>query len=269
MALCVLAGMAVAGLHEWIAVRARRWGRIVQRLATAAALMAAVWSVESFSEGPLWLKPIETWDTLPPADRWLAQAPPGAVLELPFHDCAVFYLDRETEAQRMYRSIYHWHPIVNGYSGYAPPTYRLMAAMAARLPTPAAVRDQIELAGVRYVVVDDSLWRPTRESWKSTSLPRVEFDGQVVYELPPSPIPGQVPLARDPVLWHGRTPRGVSLAPLPAEAQRGALKMPSLPPVPLIPSPMELWVTVENWTGVDWPGVAPPGMGGVGLTFQF
>ncbi|MEO8431912.1 MAG: hypothetical protein ABI592_10420 [Acidobacteriota bacterium] len=52
-----------------------------------------------------------------PVYRWLATVPlPGAAVEWPIRD--------EVEAEHVFRSTAHWKPIVNGFSGFGPPSYR-------------------------------------------------------------------------------------------------------------------------------------------------
>lgn len=56
----------------------------------------------------------------PPARVLLPEVPGAAVLELPVDD------DR-TSTAAMYRAMFHGRPLINGYSGYTPPHYRILA----------------------------------------------------------------------------------------------------------------------------------------------
>jgi hypothetical protein len=58
--------------------------------------------------------------SLPPIYRHLARAGEGALLELPLPPTESF----QDNALYVYRSAYHRRPIVNGYSGFVPATYR-------------------------------------------------------------------------------------------------------------------------------------------------
>lgn len=79
----------------------------------------------------------------------LASLAPGAVLSLPTY--------RDTpegfrEADYLFYSTRHWHPIVNGFGRHEPPAHRDNITTLARFPAPEALRRLREL-GVRYVVV--------------------------------------------------------------------------------------------------------------------
>ncbi len=54
----------------------------------------------------------------PPLYAWLAKQPPGVVAELPMPDEIP-----GTDPRTSYLSTFHWQPIVNGYSGFAPKSY--------------------------------------------------------------------------------------------------------------------------------------------------
>ena len=73
--------------------------------------------------------------------------------EIPFHDIVREPFSFEVEAQRMYRSIYHWHPILNGFSGHVPPGYTAVASLAQKLPDGSARVQLVRATGVRYVLV--------------------------------------------------------------------------------------------------------------------
>ena len=53
----------------------------------------------------------------------------------------------------MYRSIFHWKPLLNGYTGYAPRSASTVVGIAKALPDADAVRILQRMTGVRYVVV--------------------------------------------------------------------------------------------------------------------
>jgi hypothetical protein len=79
----------------------------------------------------------------------LASLAPGAVLSLPTY--------RDTpegfrEADYLFYSTRHWHPIVNGFGRHEPPAHGDNLTTLARFPAPEALRRLREL-GVRYVVV--------------------------------------------------------------------------------------------------------------------
>jgi hypothetical protein len=265
MPLVVLAGIAVAGALQILEASPLRRRPGVRALWTVAPLAAAAWMTGHFVDGPLGLRPVETRDTVPPVYRWLAAAPPGPVLELPFVDFQIYVFEREYEARRMFRSIYHWLPIANGYGGYRLPTYRLIGAMASRPPDEATLSDLRDLAGIRYVVLDEQrVGSIVSASWSRTALRRERLGTHTVYEIQDFPPQGPPPLAHP---LDGHTPGGVSLAPLPPVAHRAALSAPMLPPV-FGGFAAQASIMVENRSETPWPGVAWPRSGGVALTYH-
>ena len=78
----------------------------------------------------------------------LRQQPLGVVAELPASSPAF----AEADAEYIYMSVFHWFPLVNGYSGVYPPSYLRRRARLEHFPDPAALL-QLRADGVRYVVI--------------------------------------------------------------------------------------------------------------------
>lgn len=123
--------------------------------ATAMLLVAGPW-------GPHPLQ--EEW---PPATRaellrtLRDRGDGGTVVELPIGDVT-------TSSRRMIASTVHWLPGIDGYSAYPPPTRNLLRRIAGALPDPTALRELVELAGVRWVVVHlADLPADDRRAWQS------------------------------------------------------------------------------------------------------
>jgi len=57
----------------------------------------------------------------------------------------------------MYFSIWHWRPMVNGYSGFIPASYDALLAGVATFPDAAALQF-LRAAGVTHVAVNCRLW---------------------------------------------------------------------------------------------------------------
>jgi len=76
----------------------------------------------------------------------------GALLELPMGG-GLDPRGSYRESAYMLASTLHWKPLVNGYSGYLPPTYELLSAIARRLPEAGALQEMVDMAGLRWVVV--------------------------------------------------------------------------------------------------------------------
>jgi hypothetical protein len=160
MAAAALAGVGVAGVLRTVGDRAR--GAVA-----ALLLVGALWSAMLAFPGPLPLRPVETEATLPPAYRWLGRQPPAPLVEVPFHDLDDAPWANRIEARRMYLSVYHWHRLLNGYSGHTPPSYPAMASLARRLPNFDALGTLRQRAGLRYILLHrDELSRFDRRRWR-------------------------------------------------------------------------------------------------------
>ena len=83
----------------------------------------------------------------PPLYAWLAQQPRGVVAELPMPE----HLPG-SDPRTAYLSTFHWQPIVNGYSGYAPQSYLDRIHDLRNFPDEQAMR-RLGRDGVRYLVV--------------------------------------------------------------------------------------------------------------------
>jgi len=148
-----LAVLASVGFLELLRV-AERWHMFRHWLARAAVTAVAVsfLSVE-FNFTPPRLDPAMGPSNVAPEYRWLASRPPGSpTLELPIT------LDEEgtpepyEAAQYVYASAYHWQPLVNGYSSYAPRVYEEMVQVALELPAHGAVA-AMRSRGLRYIIL--------------------------------------------------------------------------------------------------------------------
>jgi hypothetical protein len=83
----------------------------------------------------------------PPLYAWLAQQPRGVVAELPMPE----HLPG-SDPRTAYLSTFHWQPIVNGYSGYAPQSYLDRIHDLRNFPDQQAM-ERLRRDGVRYLVV--------------------------------------------------------------------------------------------------------------------
>ena len=85
------------------------------------------------------------------AHEWLAQNRAGSVvLELPAPTLQTLWLH---ESKYLMRSIHHWQPLVNGYSGYHPVHYVRMINAMASFPGGDTV-DRLRQANVRFVLIN-------------------------------------------------------------------------------------------------------------------
>jgi len=77
----------------------------------------------------------------------------GPLVELPVPIAAGHHLAHQPQAEAMYRSIFHWRPILNGYSGYWPRGFPERMALARALPDAAALETLRRETGLTQVLV--------------------------------------------------------------------------------------------------------------------
>ena len=89
--------------------------------------------------------------TAPPTVyTWLRQQPPSVILEWPIPRAASLGV---TQAPLyMYYSTFHWQRLINGYSGFYPPSYIRLIETVRRLPSRDAT-DYLKRRSVDYVIV--------------------------------------------------------------------------------------------------------------------
>jgi hypothetical protein len=101
-----------------------------------------------------WIAPLEMWryPVRPPLYQFLAKQPDGIVAEFP----APQRLDQlpAHDARYAYMSIFHWKRMVNGYSGYYPPSYLARLQRLVSFPDAGSLA-QLRADGVRYVIVHE------------------------------------------------------------------------------------------------------------------
>jgi hypothetical protein len=133
----VLAAMGLAALRL-------RAGRSRETTLAAAALVVIV-NVEA-ARAPF---TYTAFRGIPGIYALLAREPgPVVVIEVPFYPPeAVFH-----NAEYVLNSTAHWRPLMNGYSGYTPATYREYAAVFWYFPEPAVV-EAMRAAGATHLVV--------------------------------------------------------------------------------------------------------------------
>lgn len=183
MGVIALLGLGLLAAVGWSRFAARwpRWRRPV------FAMLGVLAVAEAFPVGLARLvRPVEP---PPPAARWLASAPRGPVLELPWdeaHDGALY----------VYWSAAHWQPMVNGWGGFEPPGNFGLGLVGKRWPGPGVVR-AFRAAGVRYVVVHTALLKEAqRERIRNEPLPdgvrlAASLGGDHIYEITQGDVSGR------------------------------------------------------------------------------
>jgi hypothetical protein len=170
LGLALLAGRGLGRLLS------RRGGRV------AAALALALQAAESWPAG-LGATIVEI-PPPPPAVRWLAGAPPGPVLELPWDN------RQRSAGHYLYWSTAHWRPMVNGHGTFQPPGALGLGVIAQTFPSEPASQ-MIRGRGVRHVVVHGAeLSAERRTRVFGRNLPQgvrlvARFGSDYVYEIDP------------------------------------------------------------------------------------
>ena len=234
--------LAGIGLQRLLA-RARWW---VAWPAAVASAAAALWTF-----GPLPPIPLHaelTRDAVPPVYRWLGRHGAGRVLlEEPPGGFVV-------KARRMYFSTYHWLPLVEGYSGYAPGTTAHVQSIASGLPDASALQKLVDTVDVGWILVHrDELSGSMLQRWEvqlPTGLERVDEWG------PDLLLRVTLPVRKDRrarLLSTRETLDGTPLAPLGARCP-GRVRLRVGPPTSWPPlSATILVVDVANDGTAPWP----------------
>jgi hypothetical protein len=180
---CVLAGVA---FHE---LAARLPGRAT-RLALAAALVGGIWvgyaqpvQLLGVTRSPL--EPYPTIAMRPPTGPigTALLGSTGPLLELPIGPNALGH------AAAMVQSIYHRHPLLNGYSGYYPESHLRTLELACRLPDRDALDELVRTTGVEWILVS------------LMGLDASRHGGVAPLRCPPDPRRDQAPTGSEAREW--------------------------------------------------------------------
>lgn len=176
LAVAVLAAIALAQI-------------VRPRLRTAVGALAVVLVGLEYAAVPMKLMPAPQPGE---AHRYLASSTePGAVVELPtipIVDDRPVPSAEVRETRYVYFSTVHWRPILNGYSGFFPPTHEQMVREMQSFPSPSSMRF-LRGRGVAFVTVHLGLlpgtpWERLSDGIRDPSLELVVDDGQVrLYRL--------------------------------------------------------------------------------------
>lgn len=179
LGVAILAGMGVATIIErWPTIRIGAW-----RPHTSFLLIGAL-ALEVL-QLPLGAVMAPVGPT--PGEQWLASAPPGLVLDAPFH------LDRIGGNVTDYRSTFHWNRMLNGQSDLRPPAFTAVGNEMQRFPDPRSIAT-LQALDVRYVIarLDDktaqgvALIRRLRDGDPSGLRLVVSNDRERVYTVEPN-----------------------------------------------------------------------------------
>jgi hypothetical protein len=89
----------------------------------------------------------------PPLDEFLRHRPPGPVAHFPMPRSLP-----GADPNFLYSSTFNWYPIVNGYSGYYPPSYLRRRGALAGFPDARSIAHLMG-EGVRYLIVHEAFYK--------------------------------------------------------------------------------------------------------------
>jgi hypothetical protein len=167
--LVIFAAAALAGFGVIVVQRrvpSRGWPPVAAALLLAAALepLAAPLGFTYF-------------DRIPAIYQRVPRRPGVVVAELPFYPSAAVFL----HAPYMLNSTANWQPLVNGYTGFLPPSFYDHARAFAAFPQQPAI-DALRQSGVTHVFVHADQFTPGALDVfeRSPGVRKIEADGKIV-----------------------------------------------------------------------------------------
>jgi hypothetical protein len=148
--MAIVVGLSLAILVGYTVARISRSG--LARRARLAAVGAIALGIVAEYHSTLVLD--EVWRRPPPVYEALSGRPDAVLIELP-----LIAPDLAREPTYMYFSTFHWHRLVNGYSGFSPRWYPDLINLMADFPNDETVED-LRHRGVDYVVVHGAFYSP-------------------------------------------------------------------------------------------------------------
>jgi hypothetical protein len=140
-ALAVLAGFGFDFLQQRLS-----------RTRTRSGLLIAVLVAIGIECGSAPMRLEELPRQVPDVYRFLRILDPAVIIELPI-------LDWDLAPVYMYWSTQHWHRLVNGYSGFAPPDYAETLTRLRGFPDDRSI-ERLRRLNVRYIVVHEVFYKP-------------------------------------------------------------------------------------------------------------
>ena len=270
----ILAGLGAWTFDRWLRGRGPRPRTIAVALGRVVVALALLWTLP-------W-RPLPVRAAIPglqrvlPAYESLALLPPGPAVEIPWPMTVVDSVVRES--RYTLASTLHWHPILNGFTAYVPPSYTLLHRVAQELPQARAIRRLSSLTGLRYIVVHiNRLTSGEVRRWRSAAA-----DGslQLVREDPYTHIYRVADwggAGRWTAALASSEPRALTLTGLSREALEESRASGSfdvaLPDEMMAFTNARSWlplrVAIENRSDRDWPGLDVQREGLVELRYRF
>jgi hypothetical protein len=171
LVLMSIAVLAALGASTWRAGRSRPGVLVTAGLFTVVLLEYASMPIVA----------IKTVVEPPQIARWLADKPKGSVtVMLPMHHL-------KYDPFFAFLSIYHWQPILNGYSSFAPRDYRSTVAALSTFPDASSVQ-RLRERKVSYVVLSAKDYgEPRYSEIKQALRDHADFQEPVIFDDPDFP----------------------------------------------------------------------------------
>jgi hypothetical protein len=170
----ILVGLTLSILAGYGAARlVRRWPR---QSAILTALMLTAVVVEALPRmqlEPVWLEPPPIYDHIP-------GEPKAVVAEFPMPADG---LESWLDTRYLYFSTWHWHRLVNGNSGFFPPSYEELLARARGFPSEESVA-YLKERGVEYVTVHGAFMRSQARYRNTVAMIEDRSDLELVTAVP-------------------------------------------------------------------------------------
>lgn len=184
-ALAALAGLGASELFVRIAARQPSGSKTVSGI---AIIVIALIALEYLALPAANTATLPVANEIPDVYKWLAQQPPGVVLELPMMGPNA---QKELDISTQYFSTYHWQQTPDGYSGFIPPRRGEVAYEMQSWPSVRSL-GLARALGVKYLID----YTPVAECYDffggppefihPTALP--EFKHPCIYEIPSTPL---------------------------------------------------------------------------------
>ncbi len=265
MGISALTGLGASRIFDRVIAGTNR-AQVAIRSASIIAALAITTADYDLRSAKFPTRQVESQaSAIPEVYRALGQLPVGPVLELPIPRNALFR-DRRA-SQEMYYSTFHWQPLLNGYTGHAPPSYELIRAVAADLPEPAALDLLCHMTGLRYIISEHS---PLSDRWSSPQGLEVlgQFGKKTLFAIDPPCEGSLIERLRNPAPWSD-TIEGTRIRPI-REVQSESIRY-TIPPPAKAMTHREFRIEVEvfNQSAEIWPTLAPAGSEVVAVGYRW
>ncbi len=253
-----VAALAGFGMQALLSSTALRRRPVVATAVATAAVMTTGFDYRHLDYRAQ-LRPVVVPGAIPPAYRVLGDLEPGPLLEVPVAiqgEDGFGGLDREARYQ--YLSSFHWFPILNGYTGYAPASAPIIKRIAKSLPGQRPLTLLRRMTGLRYVLVHlDQIDRELRSRWRRPQgLSLIgQYGSDRLFEVTGSQQSDLLASVVRSRSESDRTLLGHRLQPLPlGSAVRISVIRPDFGAARVVAGlPLSATLAIENRSELPWP----------------